>query len=76
MGILGGLSEIRVNKEHWSVSDDILLHLSTAEALIEHGSCPEKKSLFSALARGHQRSMGDMRGRALGETCMMACAML
>ena len=73
---LGGLSEICVNREHWRVSDDTVLHLATAEALIEHGSCPEKKSLFSALARGYQRSMGDMRGRAPGETCMIACAML
>ena len=73
---LGGLSEIHVNKENWRVSDDTVLHLATAEALIGYGACADKKSLYSALARNYQKSMGDMRGRAPGETCMMACALL
>ena len=73
---LGGVSEIHVNKENWRVSDDTVLHLATAEALIEIGTFTERKKLYSTLARGYQKSMGDMRGRAPGETCMMACAML
>ena len=73
---LGGLNEIRVDKTNWRVSDDTVLHLATAEVLIQNGDCNDKNNLYSKLARGYQKSMEDMRGRAPGETCMIACAML
>lgn len=73
---LGGLSEIRVDKANWRVSDDTVLHLATAEVLIQNGDCSDKNNLYSKMARGYQKSMEDMRGRAPGETCMIACAML
>ena len=73
---LGGARAIRVDKTNWRVSDDTVLHLATAETLIQNGENKDKNKLYSALARGYQRSMGDMQGRAPGETCMISCAML
>ena len=73
---LGGISGVHVTKANWRVSDDTVLHLATAEALIDMGKCDDKRKLYSNLARGYQKSMGDMQGRAPGETCMIACAML
>ena len=65
---LGGVRAIRVDKANWRVSDDTVLHLATAETLIQNGENKDKNKLYSALARGYQRSMGDMQGRAPGET--------
>ena len=73
---LGGVRAIRIDKANWRVSDDTVLHLATAETLIQTVGYTDKKKLYSALARAYQTSMEDMRGRAPGETCMMACAML
>ena len=55
---LGDVSEIHVNKENWRVSDHTVLHLATAEALIEIGTFTDRKKLYSTLARGYQKSMG------------------
>lgn len=63
---LGGLDAIDV--ERWRVSDDTVMHLATAEALLEAGPGLDWARLYSLLARHYQDCMGDMDGRAPGES--------
>ena len=68
---LGGVEAIRVDKENFRVSDDTVMHLATAEALVSNwASCEKpKETLYRTLARRYQESMLDMSGRAPGSTC-------
>lgn len=61
---LGGLEAIDVGR--WRVSDDTVMHLATAEALLEAGKAPKLARLYSLLARHYQDCMEDMDGRAAG----------
>ncbi|XP_053391687.1 ADP-ribosylhydrolase ARH1-like [Mercenaria mercenaria] len=71
---LGGLENICV--KNWIVSDDTVMHLATAEALIQNKSCQDKENLYSLLAQAYKDSMSDMKGRAAGLTCMEMCKRL
>ena len=52
---MGGLKKIKVNKKHWRVSDDTILHIATAEGLVSDWS--SKEQLYSTLADKYKSAM-------------------
>jgi ADP-ribosylarginine hydrolase len=73
---LGGLSGLNINTEKWMVSDDTVMHLATAEALIKHKQSVDKLKLYQEIANNYIRCMNDMVGRAPGITCKEMCRRL
>ncbi|XP_078084933.1 ADP-ribosylarginine hydrolase [Mustelus asterias] len=82
---LGGLSKLSVSG--WRVSDDTVMHLATAQALVSSsggrpctgsgtGSEHPMEQLYSNLAQEYRLSMKDMSGRAPGATCMNSVRVL
>lgn len=72
---LGGLENISVNPQSWMVSDDTVMQIATAEALLsDWGDDLEK--LYSQLASKYKECMRDMAGRAPGLTCGSSVHML
>lgn len=65
---LGGLDKIVVNPRGWMVSDDTVMHIATAEALISDWKGDVEK-LYSNIAQKYKDCMRDMAGRAPGLTC-------
>ena len=64
---LGGLDGISVNPQNWMISDDTVMHIATAEALLSDWDT--HKELYHALAKQYRECMRDMSGRAPGLTC-------
>lgn len=81
---LGGVDNIKVNPKDWMISDDTVMHMATAEALLEwfqsnvdEGSNPEPgETLYLKLAEKYIKCMNDMEGRAPGATCRGSCKIL
>ncbi|XP_056391774.1 ADP-ribosylhydrolase ARH1-like isoform X1 [Hyla sarda] len=71
---LGGIESIDVEK--WIVSDDTVMHIATAEALVEAGKSIEPSHLYPLLAKKYKECMEDMQGRAPGPTCLNNCDLL
>ncbi|XP_063789147.1 ADP-ribosylarginine hydrolase isoform X2 [Pseudophryne corroboree] len=71
---LKGVNNIDV--KHWIVSDDTVMHIATAEALVEAGQDVEPANLYPLLAKKYKECMDDMDGRAPGGTCMSNVDML
>ena len=65
--LLGGIENIKVDPLKWMISDDTVMHIATAEALISTWANHEE--LFHALAKQYQLCMKDMTGRAPDLTC-------
>ena len=72
---LGGVEKIKVNPRSWMVSDDTVMHIATAEALLSDWD-GDKEKLYSKLAEKYKECMSDMNGRAPGLTCMSSSHML
>ncbi|XP_053391683.1 ADP-ribosylhydrolase ARH1-like [Mercenaria mercenaria] len=70
---LGGLNNLKVYPRKWMVSDDTVMHIATAEALIKTGQCTDKLKLYKDIALKYKACMGDMAGRAPGITCKQMC---
>ena len=64
---LGGLDKIVVNPNKWMISDDTVMHIATAEALISDWKGDLEK-LYSNIAQKYKECMKDMAGRAPGIT--------
>ena len=65
--LLGGLEKIQVTPQKWMVSDDTVMHIATAKALLSDWGTHE--DLYHALAKEYRECMKDMSGRAPGITC-------
>ena len=68
---LGGVEAISVTPKNYRVSDDTIMHIATAEALLSDWRDSEepKKTLYSTFARKYKDCMKEMQGRAPGMTC-------
>lgn len=66
---LGGVRNITVTAPEWMVSDDTVMHLATAEALVKNKNCPDKENLYQLLAEEYTNCMKDMDNRSPGRTC-------
>lgn len=66
---LGGVQRIRVKPPEWIVSDDTVMHLATADALVKNKRCQDKENLYSLLADEYKNCMKDMENRSPGLTC-------
>ncbi|XP_040213343.1 ADP-ribosylarginine hydrolase isoform X2 [Rana temporaria] len=71
---LGGLKNIDV--KNWMVSDDTVMHIATAEALVAAGKDTTPAKLYPLIAKEYKECMKDMDGRAPGSTCMSGAEML
>ncbi|KAL0963901.1 hypothetical protein UPYG_G00315130 [Umbra pygmaea] len=69
----GGLEKL--DAKDFPVSDDTVMHLATAEALVIVGE-GEQVSLYRTLVDEYVRCMRDMDGRAPGITCIDSIARL
>ena len=73
--MLGGLEKIKVNPRSWRVSDDTVMHIATAEALLSPWK-EDREKLYSKLAEKYKECMNDMTERAPGLTCSASVYML
>ena len=65
------MSSVQTALPGWPVSDDTVMHLATAEALVEEKAVGVP--LFRRIAEKYIESMNDMEGRKPGPTSIQGC---
>ena len=71
---LGGVSALNLTRKEFMVSDDTVLHIATAEALISDWK--DKETLFCTIAQKYKDGQKDMAGRAPGAVTKQGASML
>ncbi|XP_031440418.1 protein ADP-ribosylarginine hydrolase isoform X2 [Clupea harengus] len=69
----GGLAKLDIR--NFPISDDTVMHLATADALVKTGGA-SLKDLYGALVKEYIKCMDDMSGRAPGFTCISSTTYL
>lgn len=74
---LGGVKKLKISLPGWPVSDDTVMHIATAKALVLK-SVTEKptEDLYLTIAREYKECMSDMNGRSPGDTSSAFSSML
>ena len=71
---LGGVSALNLTRRDFMVSDDTVLHIATAEALVSEWK--DKETLYRTIAQKYIDGAKDMGGRAPGFTTLGGINML
>lgn len=71
---LGGVTNLKIGPPHFILSDDTILHIATAEALVSDWK--NREELFCKIAAGYKAGCRDMGGRAPGPTTLSGVSML
>jgi len=71
---LGGLMKLNIKLPDWKVSDDTIMHIATAKALLENWN--NKEQLLSFICKHYVSCMQYMDGRSPGIQCVSAMRFL
>uniref|UniRef100_A0A8C8DVA9 ADP-ribosylhydrolase like 1 n=1 Tax=Oryzias sinensis TaxID=183150 RepID=A0A8C8DVA9_9TELE len=71
---MGGLEALKLDPENWPLSDAVLMHMTTAQALITDYWCLE--DLYRELVRLYVEAMVSLQGKAPDSTTVEACSHL
>ena len=70
----GGLEALKIDPKNWMISDDTVMTIATAKALLSNWDTPT--NLYSNLAKEYIDCLQDMTGRAPGITCQKSASLL
>jgi ADP-ribosylarginine hydrolase len=73
---MGGVEKIVVNPHKWMVSDDTVMHVATAKALLKVGEKKMSDAMWKALCDEYVECWPLMPGRGPGPTCARAIGTL
>jgi len=69
---MGGVEKIVVNPHKWMVSDDTVMHVATAKAILKVGKKKMSEEMWKALCDEYVACWSLMAGRGPGPTCAKA----
>ncbi|XP_043094264.1 protein ADP-ribosylarginine hydrolase-like protein 1 isoform X2 [Puntigrus tetrazona] len=72
LAALGGLGALKLDADNWPLSDGVLMHMTTAEALITDYWCLE--DLYREMVRLYVEAVVCLQGRAPGPGSVQGCA--
>ena len=73
---MGGVDALKLDKAHFRVSDDTILHLANAECLVAAKQKRPSAEVYLALVNHFKEGMHDMKDRAPGNTTIQNVAKL
>ncbi|XP_028809539.1 inactive ADP-ribosyltransferase arh2 [Denticeps clupeoides] len=71
LSALGGLGSLKLDPENWPLSDGVLMHMTTAEALVTDYWCLE--DLYRELVRLYVEAMVSLQGRRPDPNTVESC---